>query len=136
MNSVNLNCIGEKMAVILFNACKRINIRLRRPRFEHRALIGMRKENTNKLTSVATGHWLVGVHAERIGIPSNRFCQIAMAQTQGRKLNTFTASAKIRLKTLGQLFLQINLECNCRSLYDILKIGFAQVCGFEVARIG
>ena len=72
-------------------------------------LLGRRRGETTKLTAVLTGHWLLGEHAARLGLPHNTRCRSCGENDKTETIENFLcecpALSRLRLRTIGKPFL-------------------------------
>lgn len=54
-----------------------------------RELISMRRRDISKITYISTGHWPVGEHAHRLGIPYNAYCRSCMDPSKSESIEHF-----------------------------------------------
>lgn len=72
-------------------------------------LLSRNRTDIARIAAVCTGHWAIGKHAERLGIPFNPFCRSCLDSNEKESLEHFLcncpALARARLKSLGKPFL-------------------------------
>ena len=85
-------------------------------------LLNRKRSDLSKITAVLTGHWTVGVHAMRLGLPHNSLCRSCKEQSSEESVEHFLCNCPslghLRTKTLGEYFID-----------DLNQIGSASLSG-------
>lgn len=86
-------------------------------------LLNRTRKDIARLTAITTGHWPIGDHAARLGIPYNTHCRscniAAERETITHYLCTCPALARARLQALGKPFFNSLEEVSKKNIKDL-----------------
>lgn len=90
-----------------------------------RELLSRTRRDIARVTAITTGHWPIGEHAARLGIPFNTFCrscrEVGAKETLTHFLCECPALARTRYRFLGSPFLGDLKDISKVNIHDIIQ---------------